>query len=331
MTIEEKKLHDQEICDTYLLRDEDITESEYAMLSIQDMCVLLQKASWMLSTGNEVDSLDKMEVLKERLPKMYSQLVGKIKTAPVLYSVIDKATGYAFITEINNSIWIYSKKEYAVECVEHYKEEKRNFMVVELSADNVANFLGRAFYTNGAGGVFVDNGQVGQFVAASDLIVKPTWEGVAKENIPVTNSDFMLAHLKMTQETGWKVEYESRPNVLAKLEIELVRALKKARFLVPNKSEKGEEGANKPDNHIPVLTNEEGITALPVFSDWDQFKMMYPQEGYHAWALDFDALCKVLVDENGYDNIIINVKTLPLSINKSVLERINVVAQNIEE
>ena len=113
MTLEEKRQHDKEISDLYLLREEDITEEEYAALSIQDMCVLINNAKWLIQSGDHMDTLDKIDDMKSKVNSMHLKLIDKIRQAETLYTVVDNATGYPFITEIHDSIWIFSQKEYA--------------------------------------------------------------------------------------------------------------------------------------------------------------------------------------------------------------------------
>ena len=337
MTLEEKKLHDKEISDKYLLRDEDISEEEYAVLSIQDMCVLINNAKWLLQTGNHMDTLDKMDDMKNRIRSMHLKLIEKIREADILYTVVDNATGYPFITEINDSIWIFSEKDYADACVEHYKEEYRSFHTIEIKKETLITFLGRAFYTNGVGGIFVDNGQTGYYIEACDLVLPPSWEGFPENRIPVVNPEFMRAHLKLSQELGWKIEYKERRKVIEKLENDLVRASRKVRFLVPTKGAPESKNAadiiigENSDTIIPMLIGKDGVKGLPVFTDWDQFHLLYSDKEYHAWVMDFDSVVRVLDNEGGYDSIVVNVKSRPMDINKNVLKRMAGLAMKLEE
>lgn len=337
MTLEEKRQHDKEISDKYLLRDGDITEEEYETLSIQDMCVLINNAKWLIQSGDHMDTLDKIDGMKGRIRSMHKKLIDKIRQAEVLYTVIDNATGYPFITEINDSIWIFSEKEYADNCVEHYKEERRNFHTLELGKDILTSFLGRAFYTNGVGGIFVDNGQTGYYIEKRDLVLPPNWEGFPPNRIPVTNPEFMRAHLKLSQELGWKVDYSERRRVLEKLENNLIRASRDAVLLVPTKG--APESKNAADIRIgedanamiPVLVTPDGTKGLPVFTDWDQFRLLYSDKEYHAWTMEFDALTELLFNEGGYDSIVVNVKSRPLDINKNILKRMEGLKRKMEE
>ena len=152
---------------------------------------------------------------------------------------------------------------------------------MEISKESQLSFLGRAFYTNGVGGIFVDNGQTGYYIENRDLVLPPSWEGFPPNRIPVTNPEFMRAHLKLAQELGWKVEYAERRKVVEKLENDLVRASKTVRFLVPTKG--APESKNAADIRIgadsnaaiPVLVAPDGTKGLPVFTDWDQFHLLY--------------------------------------------------------
>ena len=337
MTLEEKSQHDKEISDKYLVRDEEMTEEEYGTLSIQDMCVLINNAKWLIQSGNGMDSMDKVDDMKDRIRNMHFKLVDKIRQAEVLYTVVDNATGYPFITEINDSIWIFSEKEYADNCVEHYKEERRSFHTIELKKEGFITFLGRAFYTNGIGGIFVDNGQTGYYIEACDLVLPPNWEGFPENRIPVVNPEFMRAHLKLAQELGWKVEYAERRKVVEKLENDLVRASKTVRFLVPTKGAPESKNAADirigagSDTEIPMLVGSNGTKGLPVFTDWDQFHLLYSDKEYHAWVMDFKSVTDVIRNEGGYDSVVVNVKSRPLDINMNTLKRMEGLAKKLEE
>ena len=261
MTLEEKKLHDKEISDKYLLRDEDITKEEYDSLSIQDMCVLLNNARWFLNSEDYVSDSDKSDDLKSRMSKMHRVLIEKIVEAPVVYSVIDTATGYPFITEIEDSIWIFSKEEYANLCVGHYREENRVFRVKEIKKEQLLPFLARAFYTNGVGGIFVDNGQVGCFIKKEYILKAPDYSNLPEKEIPVTNPGLMKAYMKFIQEKQWNVHYQERRKVLQKLENDLMRELPKAKLLIPTKG--APDSLNAKDIKLGANSN----VILPMYED----------------------------------------------------------------
>lgn len=332
MTLEEKRQHDKEISDKYLLRDEDITAEEYAALNIQDMCVLINNAKWLLNSEDYVSDTDKTDGIKNKIRAMHSVLIRKIVDAPVLYSVIDTATGYPFITEIEDSIWIFSKEEYANLCVGHYRDENRVFRVKEIKKDQLLPFLARAFYTNGVGGIFVDNGQVGYFIKKEYILKKPEYP---ENEAPVTNPGLMCAYMKFIQEKQWKVNYHERRKVLQKLENDLMRELPNAKFLIPTKG--APDSLNAKDikfgagANTTLLMYEDnlGQKALPAFTDWDQFNAVYAGEEYHAWTMDFPAVAKILYEDNNFDCIVVNLKSRPLTITREVLARLVEVVGNL--
>lgn len=330
MTLEEKQLHDKEMSEKFLLREGDITEAEYASLSIQDLCVLLNYANWMLESGQNIDSLEKMDSIKDKNIQIYGKLVAKIRQAPVLYTVIDKATGFSFITNVNDSIWIFSQKEYAEACVEHYKEEHRNFSVQEIENDKLMRYLGSAFFIYGANGIFVDNGQLGFYLRARDLVVQPDWSNLPEEEVPVENPDFMKAHLKFVQEISWKVDYPERQKVLEELEKELVEEMCKARFLIPvlKNADEGTSGESIV-TRIATLINGEGKKGMPVFTDWIHFKMIYSEQEYTAGIMNFETLVDVFEKEETYESIVVNVMSCPLNINRNTLQRMQEIANKL--
>lgn len=328
MTLEEKRRHDNEISDKYLLRDEEITEEEYASLSIQDMCVLLNNAKWFLNSEDCISDSDKSDDMKNRIRTMHKVLISKIIDAPVLYSVIDTATGYPFITDIDDSIWIFSQEEYANLCVEHYHEENRVFRIKEIKKENFLPFLSRAFYTNGVGGIFVDNGQVGYCLKKEYILKAPDYRGIPENEIPVTNPDLMRSYMKFIQEKQWKVNYNERRKVLQNLELELMHCLPKAKLLIPTKGTPDSKDAKdirlgqNSNAILPYFIDNMGQKALPAFTDWDQFNIVYAGDEYHAWAMDFPAVAKVLYEKNDFDCIVINLKSRPLTITTDVLRRL---------
>lgn len=335
MTLEEKRQHDKEISDKYLLRDEDITEEEYASLSIQDMCVLLNNAKWFLNSEDYMSDAEKTDGIKKRINAMHSVLVNKIFNTPVLYLVLDTATEYPFITEIENAIWIFSEEEYAKLCVEHYREEKRVFDVQAIEKEKLLGFLLDAFFVNGVGGVFIDNGQVGYFVKRDYLLKPPSYDNVPEKEWPVVNPELICAYMKFIQEKQWKVSYYERRKVLQKLENDVLRELAKSRLLIPTKGAPESLDAKdiivgkNANVFLPTYEDDMGKKALPAFTDWNQLSKVYKGDEYHAWIMDFSSLAKVLYDESGFDYIVINLSSRPLMITSDVLSRLVEVVGNL--
>ena len=124
------------------------------------------------------------------------------------------------------------------------------------------------------------------------------------------------------------VHYQERRKVLQKLENDLMRELPKAKLLIPTKGAPDslnakdiKLGANS-NVILPMYEDNQGQKALPAFTDWDQFNAVYAGDEYHAWAMDFPAVAKILYEDSGFDCIVVNLKSRALTINRDVLSRL---------
>jgi hypothetical protein len=128
---------------------------------------------------------------------------------------------------------LFSEKGIADNAADYFMQQYRNFRVEEVSKTEFTEFFGDLFYMAGAMGVYMDNGFAGCRIKREDLLKAPDWTGIPMISIPVLNPDFMLAHLKMSQEIGWQVTYENREQKLNALEKELSKKSTSAKYLVP--------------------------------------------------------------------------------------------------
>lgn len=333
MNYEEKHKHDCEISDRFISRS-NYEDSELDDLSIQDFCVLINNAKYALNNHIFINGDERMKNLIE---KFYSKLLYKVKNAESLYTIIDVNTSYPFIDSCSEDcIWIFSKEEYALDAIEHYKKEYRNFSVLEIENKNQLSLF-HEIYLIGATGIFIDNGCASCIVKKEDLLEMPSYENTPMINIPITNPKLMLAHLKMVQELKWPVNYEKREENLNNLEKGLCDAINNAKFLLPVKDmPKGIDGSGKfvlekdEQISIPFLKGKDGANGLPVFTDWKQFRMVYNDEKIGGLIVVYKELIE-MVTRGDYSAIVMNVSRCPLEINNNTIKRLDEIMEKEDE
>lgn len=308
LTPAQRKEHNDIICNRFIARV-DYDKTAFQILSIQDLCVLIDRAKWAIShylyPGSE-------QLINREISMFYAALLEKLKTAKMLYTISDQHTGFPFIDEnANNCVWLFSTHRYAEQAVDYYKQQNRDFTIWEIGAGQVLHLF-EDCYDLGAYGAYVDNGLTGCMVKREDMLLAPDWTGKPVETIPVTNPGFILAHLKMRQESTWNVNYEGREEKLSRMEQELMRQTMQARFLVPMKKQDNPE--------LPILTGADGSKAIAVYTDWKQFKRAYSEQEYGAWVMNFSDLSGEIMQGKA-DAFVINNKSCPMTVMKKDLEK----------
>lgn len=316
MNREEKAKYDKELVERFIV-NADYEEKDLEDLSIQDLCVLVNGAN-----GAMVNKT--VEGAEKEMPKLIQKLLGmvidKIRTADRLYTVIDNATGFPFIDEhADDAIWLFSTEQYAKEAVEHYATMYRKFSLQAIDNSNLSSFA-EYMYLNGIYGAYIDNGYAGCIFRKEELFPAQVNEN---EPMPIMNPEFMLAHLEMVQEASWQVDYEQRQTVLNNLQNEVVNQLVKAKFLVPVNTEDGAEVT--PENiKIPCLEAKDGRSGIPLFTDWNQFRMAYSVEEFQGMTVTYEDIVGFIKDDK---IVVINPASCFFEINANNMKAIDSIAR----
>ncbi len=321
---EARKRHNQAISN-HFITSKNWRQDELDRLSIQDICVLIANGRW---ARNQERFLEEADRITDLVDNFYDVLAQKLKSAPMLYTILDEATGYPFIdAQAHDCIWLFSQREYADKAVEYYSKSFRKFQVQEVPLEGRTEFLTEVFYLLGSYGVYVDNGLCGCVVDHDDLVPVPQWTQVPSMEKPLANPDFMRTHIKMVQEASWHVKYDRREQVMEQLERDVSQQMVETYFLLPVKDvERKQERENQiileknSTISIVCLNGKDGSHALPVFTDWTQFKRCYSDEEYSGWIVPFDLLAS-MVESKRYDAFVINIGKCPAEIRQANIER----------
>jgi hypothetical protein len=139
----------------------------------------------------------------------------------------------------------------------------------------IYNFLGLAFYLNGAEGVEVVSDDT--ILAASLLVEKPDESTITENGIPVSNPDLMKWLLMLGQMEKADLETEDGKIIYTLYYKFMASQATKAKFLVPihaqgEMPEADEEGILQVEDgtrfEIPCVPGKHGRKAIFIFTDW---------------------------------------------------------------
>ena len=148
----------------------------------------------------------------------------------------------------------------------------------------IENFLGTAFYLNGALGAIFNSKEVS--ISASALVQKPDYSNLPEIQVPVMNPDLVRWMLLMGQLDSPTTEDEE---VIYKLYYKFFsEAMLKAKFLIPldaasefkDDSQEGSSFVLEKDSsfNIPVKEGKDGRNSVPVFTDWKRLRMVFDEK-----------------------------------------------------
>lgn len=272
----------------------DIAASDRAQLTIADYDEIMRLYRWYLSQHPEKKIAP--EVVDEICRNHVKTIAGKILAAESIYVLVNKDTGEAHMLSKTfkqddgrymctpPDIMVFTKAQ--MDAVKKaFPEEKFEYKLVENGEEKkgIYNFLGDAFYLNGACGVVSVSGAVR--VDKSLLVTEPDYTDVPEASIPVTNPGVERWLLLMAQ-VG-KADTKDK-ELIANLYYQFFcREVSRAKFLIPMKHS---GDIPKPDAEgrtvlekdttisLAVRDGKFGRPAVNMFTDWKRFRMQYGEK-----------------------------------------------------
>ena len=246
---------------------------------------------------------------------------------PEIYTLTDDSTSLPFLDE-QGFCYLFSKKEFAEEALDYYTQQRRVWHLKTIEHKDIYPFLGCEFYSNGANGAIIDNGQHYSVHKPEEFIARPDYYNMPPAQRPVVNPDYIRALTMLQQERYWRVDYPEKRKVFTAYEDEMIRTFVKARFLVPFKTDARSEGNTlnmEQGNHITFasLENKDGQTAVPIFSDWDQFILMYDLREWNGWTMTAEDLLAA-----PDDSVVLNVGTTAFVMTKKFIQQMFAIYKN---
>ena len=270
----------------------DISDQEYAVLSIADCAEIWRLYIWFQSKVKKEEPNPK----DEKIEKLREVLCKKLMNAESIHCVFSKLTGepHMFSRTINQKNGSYmcmapyillGTKQYMDSLMTSLPKEKYEIRKIENGADRkgIYNFLGSTFYLNGACGVSVQADHM--MIPDKMLVPKPDYSNMKPQNVPVTNPD-LVRWLLLIGQLGKPENAEAE--IVYKLYYRFMsKELTKANLLVPMQCEgeipKGDaEGKTvlQKDTQIKIVTmnGKYDRPAVRMYTDWKRLRMVYGDE-----------------------------------------------------
>jgi hypothetical protein len=219
----------------------------------------------------------------------------------------------------NDQVWIFDTEAQLQEFAKPYTEKK--ILLKGIQYPNKA-FLGffSMLYTIGVNElVFV--GESGQeSIALEDLVKKPDYSRLPKEQQPVLNPELQLTGLYFMQEASRPIPNEEKN--LKELEEELAANLFKAKYIVPIELLEGEESdTEKLKNRkyrLPILKNKNEDIYQPIFTDPTELAKFNRGNKFKALVMPYSSLAKAVVKES--KGFLLNPGGYHIAMPKELLE-----------
>ena len=285
------------IGDTYVVRKNlDLAESELEAMSIADLAEAWRLFNWFHAKQNRDETEEEKQENQRKVEKLADVLCRKILEANEIYTVYDKATGephlFSQTYKQEDGSYVCGQPDillipmaYAQLYTATFPASKFEVRKIENGEEKtgIRDFLGSAFYLNGACGARICTEHTA--VDAAKLVPAPDYGDTPQINIPLTNPDLMrwmllIGQMGRPESSEAELIYRLYYRFLAK---ELV----KANFVIPMKTEgempqTDENGRSvlKQDTKLtfPTMPGKYGRDAVRMYTDWKRLRMEFGEE-----------------------------------------------------
>ena len=280
------------------IQEGQLTNEDYLAASLDDSVEILRLFLWKCRQNQETESEESYQINTRKLERLAEIVKDKLLAADSVYAVYSEKTGEPYLFSTT-----YDRGEEGYLCTDpmimlltpswyrQFKEtiDSRPNSVVKLIENTedkkgIENFLGTAFYLNGALGAIFNSKEVS--ISASALVQKPDFSNLPEIQVPVMNPDLVRWMLLMGQLDSPTTEDEE---VIYKLYYKFfLEAMPKAKFLIPLDATSEFKGDSQEDNsfvlekdssfNIPVKEGKDGRNSVPVFTDWKRLRMVFDEK-----------------------------------------------------
>lgn len=274
-----------------VLSDEDLDS-----MSITDCEETWRLFGWLHSKNAGNETPEEKAENRKKLDRLAAALCKKILSAQEIYCVFNKQTGepHMFSKTVKQQDGQYMctppdvmliSKAYAKQYAAIYQTERFELRKIENGDDGkgIYNFLGSAFYLNGACGVAIISDKT--TIGAPMLVPPPDYSNIPEINVPVTNPNLvrwllLMGQLPKPAEGDAKLIYMLYYRFMA-LE------MRKARLLVPMKTndslpvpDKNGKAVLTKDTQmsLPTIQGKGDRKAVRMYTDWKRLRMEFGEE-----------------------------------------------------
>lgn len=203
----------------------------------------------------------------------------------------------------NDQIWIFDDEAKLQSFAKPYLEKKILLKGIKYTNKAFLGFFSMLF-TIGVNELVFVNESGTEHLNLEELVKKPDFSKLTKEQQPIFNTELQLTGLYFMQEASRPVPVEEKEG-LKDLEEELAANLVKARYIVPIELLEGPESdAEKLRNkkyRLPILKNKNDEMMQPIFTDPNELAKFNRENKFKALAVPFTNLEKLLAkNSKGY-------------------------------
>ncbi len=223
----------------------------------------------------------------------------------------------------NDQVWLFDTEEQLQEFAKPYTEKKIALKGIGYLNKNFLGFFSMLFTIGVNELVFVgSNGK--QTLLLEDLVRRPDYSRLPKEQQPILNPQLQLTGLYFMQESSRPVSEEEKKD-LPELEEELCVNMMKARYMMPVEllDGPGKDLQKIKDRkfRLPMLKNKAGSVVQPLFTDPNEFKKFNRENKFQALSVPYGNLKKLLIkDADGY---ILNPMGFHIAMPRELLDRLD--------
>ena len=220
----------------------------------------------------------------------------------------------------NDQVWIFDDEAQLQEFAKPYTEKKVLLKGMKYLNPSFLGFFSM-LYTIGVNELVLVGEGGKETLELSELIRKPDFSILPKEQQPLQNEQLQLTGLYFMQEAARPVPNEEKEN-LKELEEEFAANLVKSRYIVPIELLEGPESdTEKLQNRkykLPILKNQKEEIMQPIFTDATELAKFNKDNRFKALSVPFAELSKLLIkDSNGY---MLNQAGFHIAMPKALLE-----------
>ncbi|MCR4787560.1 MAG: hypothetical protein K5888_03145 [Lachnospiraceae bacterium] len=317
--LHQQKAPEKTIHDVYMMalgegfitfKEMKLSQKEFEKMSLTDLVELVNLYRLYLDNnkGPLADTLTEHD--REISEVMSSYLCKKLLLAKRIYVLINKKTGEPHMLSVtyendNGEIIttppdiVVLTKAYIDEWSKRFDTYTYEFLEVENGENGrgIHDYLGEAFYLNGACGVRILYENI--VVVAEALVRRPDYSNLPEVQVPVTNPD-LERWLLLTGQLD-PPETLSEDKLQKALYSHLFKALASAKFIVPMKMSEEGDGTGGPDSSdnpdgtlkqsspdkdqkketkmtISIQKGKNKKDAVRMYTDWKRFHMAYKEE-----------------------------------------------------
>lgn len=248
--------------------------------------------------------------------------ISELKSISPVFSQLTKMP-LVFCHEetMDDYIYVYVDAQEALEHARKLTQEKNPAVVVNCKEQEVLQFFAELRLTGVNAICFVTPAEQGgeQFmVQLEEFLRVPDYSKVPEAQRPLENPSLQLSMLYFMQEIRKPIPMEEKKN-LAQLEEETSVNLARAKFMVPLREQKAEDGTSQ--KSIVLLRNEKEESYVPLFTDNAEIRKFMQGKPCPAMVTDFEGVVKLFANE-GLTGIAVNPVSSNVMLQKAGVESI---------